>query len=102
MDAAYLQKVNSLVQAGRESLAHELSVTFVEEVSGAGSQPQHGRRPAGRRTPTRGDNGRPRGQAGNRLGRIGRFTRSSLDRFDRYTLDVFNPGMPYRPRLDRG
>jgi hypothetical protein len=24
-----------------------------------------------------------------------------LRRFDRYTLDVFNPGRPYRPRLDR-
>jgi hypothetical protein len=25
-----------------------------------------------------------------------------LHRFDRYTLEVFNPGMPYRPRVDRG
>ena len=25
-----------------------------------------------------------------------------LRRFDRYTLDVFNPGQPYRPRVERG
>lgn len=24
-----------------------------------------------------------------------------LRRFDRYTLDVFNPASPYRPRVDR-
>jgi hypothetical protein len=34
---------------------------------------------------------------------MGRFTRRSLDRFDRYTLVVFNPASPYRPdvRSDR-
>jgi hypothetical protein len=29
---------------------------------------------------------------------MGRFTRRSLDRFDRYTLEVFNPVSPYRPK----
>jgi hypothetical protein len=29
-------------------------------------------------------------------------TRAWLRRLDAYTLEVFNPGMPYRPRPDRG
>jgi hypothetical protein len=32
---------------------------------------------------------------------MGRFTRRSLDRFDRYTLEAFNPGPPYRSAADR-
>jgi hypothetical protein len=28
-------------------------------------------------------------------------TRTWLRRFDAYTLEVFNPGLPYRPRRDR-
>jgi hypothetical protein len=28
--------------------------------------------------------------------------RTWLRRFDAYTLEVFNPGRPYRPRPDRG
>jgi hypothetical protein len=32
---------------------------------------------------------------------VGRFTRSSIERFDRYTLEVFNAGSPYRSRDDR-
>jgi hypothetical protein len=28
--------------------------------------------------------------------------RAWLRRLDGYTLEVFNPGMPYRPRHDRG
>jgi len=92
MHAAYAQKANSLVQADRDALAHELSDTFVEESAGAAA---HTRRDAGRRTPTRDQNGRrPGGES--RLSRMGRITRSSLDRFDRYTLDVFNAGQPYR------
>jgi hypothetical protein len=31
---------------------------------------------------------------------IGRLTRSSLERFDRYTLEVFNPAAPDRTRDD--
>ncbi|PRY50083.1 hypothetical protein LY71_104119 [Geodermatophilus tzadiensis] len=27
--------------------------------------------------------------------------RALLRRFDQYTLEVFNPGLPYRPRTDR-
>jgi hypothetical protein len=100
MHAAYAQKANSLVQAGREDLAHELSEAFVEESAGArtaGShvEPVNARRTAGRRTPTRGQSGR-RPEADTRLGRMSRLTRSSLDRFDRYTLDVFNAGSSYR------
>jgi hypothetical protein len=87
MHAAYVQKANSLVQAGREILAHELAESFAEESTGA-------RRAPGRRTPTRGQGGR-RPEADTRLGRLSRITRSSLRRFDRHTLDVFNPGSPY-------
>jgi hypothetical protein len=32
---------------------------------------------------------------------MGRFTRRSLARFDRYTLEVFNPAPPFRPQNDR-
>jgi hypothetical protein len=45
--------------------------------------------------------GRPPGQAATGLARVGRFTRRSLARFDRYTLEVFNPGSPFRPQTDR-
>lgn len=85
MHAEYLRKANSLVEAGRDDLAHELAESFAQESGSA-------RRPAGRRTtPTRGEGGRrPAG------GPLGQFTRSSLRRLDRYTLDVFNPGAPYR------
>ena len=87
MHADYLQKANSLVEAGRDDLAHELADTFAEETAGA-------RRTAGRGTPTRGQGGRRPG-SDTRLGRMSRITRSSLHRFDRYTLDVFNAGTPY-------
>ena len=83
MHAEYLHKANSLIQAGRDDLAHELAETFAQESGSA-------RRPAGRRTPTRGHGGRRPGP-----GTLGRITRSSLHRFDRYTLDVFNPGAPH-------
>jgi hypothetical protein len=88
MHADYLQKANSLVQAGRDHLAHELAESFAEESAGVSAG---ARRTTGRRTPTRGQGGR-RPEAATRLGRI---TRSSLNRFDRYTLDVFNAGAPY-------
>lgn len=93
MHAAYAQKANSLVEADRDDLANELSDTFVEETSGA--QPQ-ARRDVGRRTPTRDASGRRPGGAAGRFRRMGRITRNSLNRFDRYTLDVFNAGSPYR------
>jgi hypothetical protein len=83
MHAEYLYKANSLIEAGRDDLAHELAESFAQESGSA-------RRPAGRRTPTRGQDGR-RPEAG----RLARITRNSLSRFDRYTLDVFNPGAPY-------
>jgi hypothetical protein len=94
MHAAYTQKANSLVEAGREDLARELAETFAEETAG-GVEPAPARRATGRRTPTRGQGGR-RPEADTRLGRMSRLTRSSLNRFDRYTLDVFNAGSPYR------
>ena len=84
MHADYLQKANSLVEAGRDDLARELAASFAEESSGA-------RRAAGRRSPNRSHAGR-RPEAESRLGRMSRITRSSLHRFDRYTLDVFNAG----------
>jgi hypothetical protein len=101
MHAAYVQKVNSVVEAGREGLAHELAHAFAEESAEARVTEPHGesgRRTAGRRTPGRGPDGRRPGRPTTRLGRI---TRSSLDRFDRYTLEVFNAGSPYRSLDER-
>lgn len=92
MSAAYTEKVNAAVQADREHLAYELAEqTFAEELSGieaAGTHHTPERRPAGRRTPPRNHGGRPPTM-------LGRLTRRSLDRFDRYTLDVFNPRPPH-------
>jgi hypothetical protein len=93
MHAAYVQKANSLVEAGQEELVHELAQTF--DAESAAREATGARRVAGRRTPTRGETGR-RPEADTRLGRMSRITRSSLNRFDRYTLDVFNAGSPYR------
>jgi hypothetical protein len=93
MQAAYAQKVNSLVQADREDLALELSDAFVAELQNAHP---NARRDAGRRTPTRDGSGRRPGGDESRLRRMGRITRTSLNRFDRYTLDVFNAGSSYR------
>ena len=92
MHADYLHKTNAAVEAGRDDLAHELAESFAQESAAATGA----RRAVGRRTPTRGQDGR-RPQGDHRLGRI---TRRSLSRFDRYTLDVFNPGAPYG-RSDR-
>jgi hypothetical protein len=98
MHAAYVQKVNAAVEAGRDDLAEELATTtFADDAAeqGADLTVVHERRAAGRRTPTRGGSGR-RPESATRLSRLGRITRTSLDRFDRYTLDVFNAGIPYR------
>jgi hypothetical protein len=106
MHPAYVQKVNPVVEAGREGLAHELAQIFAEESSGGSATGARvgsasGRRGTGRPTPIRGSSSRPPGQATTRLGTVGRFTRSSIERFDRYTLEVFNAGSPYRSRDDR-
>ncbi len=98
---AHAQKANPVVEAGRDDLAHDLSEKSSQTHAGASLDRTRGRRPAGRGTPSRDRNGRPPGQTDTRLGRLGRLTRRSLDRFDRYTLDVFNPGVPYRPNTDR-
>ena len=90
MHAAYVHKVNAVVAAGNDDLAHELADSFDRE-SANGHAAKADRRSAGRHTPGRGRGGRP-------PGRVGRFTRRSLERFDRYTLEVFNPGAPYRTR----
>ena len=80
MHAAYVQKVNAAVQADREGLAHELAErTFAEESRDPAA---HGARQ------------RPIGE------RLGRFARA-LDRFDAYTLEVFNPGAPSGRRAER-
>jgi hypothetical protein len=75
MHAEYVGKVNALVAADREGLAHELAEDYRQECAGrdATAEPDASRRPAGRT----------------------RRTRESLRRFDRYTLDVFNPRPPY-------
>jgi hypothetical protein len=70
----YVGKVNALVAAGRDGLAHELAEAYGEE-SGVAGAPAAPRLPAAWK----------------------RRTRDSLRRFDRYTLDVFNPRPPYGP-----
>jgi hypothetical protein len=70
-----------------------------------GTESRHIRMPAapratGRRTPTRDRSDRRPGQAATRLSRVGQFTRTSIERFDRYTLDVFDPVPPFRPDAD--
>ena len=96
MRAAYVHKVNSAVQAGRDGLAHELAErTFAEETS-APTFPTHPIRLTSRPNQNRTHGGRPPGQGASTLRRMSRFTRRSLKRFDQYTLEVFNPGAPYR------
>ena len=101
MSAAYTEKVNAAVQADREGLAYELAEqTFHEEMAGLESERAHlvpERRSAGRRLATRSPGNRP-------TATLGRLTRRSLERFDRYTLDVFNPRPPhalYAPQSDQ-
>jgi hypothetical protein len=95
MHAAYVHKVNAVVGSGNDDLARELADSFDEESAGQHAVRAHAdRRSAGRHTPGRGRGGRP-------PGRVGSFTRRSLERFDRYTLDVFNAGHHYRTRDDR-
>jgi hypothetical protein len=79
MHAAYVQKVNAAVQADREGLAHEAERTFAEESLDPAML-------SGRQRPIR--------------ERLGRFARA-LDRFDAYTLEVFNPGAPSSRRTER-
>jgi hypothetical protein len=100
MSAAYTEKVNAAVQADREGLAYELAEqTFPAELAGPQSEGAHlvaERRSAGHRLATRSAGNRPPAT-------LGRLTRRSLARFDRYTLDVFNPRPPhalYAPRSD--
>ena len=94
MHAAYVSKANALVEAGRDELTAELAADFAAE---SGHASQGTRRSAGRGAPGRGEDGRRPG----RTARLGGLTRTSLRRFDRYTLDVFNAGSPYRSRDDR-
>ena len=76
--AAYVHKVNSLVTTGDDDLVIELAHAFDEETAGSARSLRAGR-----------------------PGRVGTLARNSLARFDRYTLDVFNAGSPYRSRDDR-
>ena len=75
MHQAYVGKVNALVAAGREGLARELAEAYREEsaIGDATAALAAPRPPAA----------------------WSRRTRDSLRRFDRYTLEVFNPGPPY-------
>lgn len=68
MHSAYLTKVNSLVEAGRDDLVPELSETFTAESAGLRSP---GRRGAGHAPGAR------------RPARLRRLTRTSLQRFAR-------------------
>jgi|tagenome__1003787_1003787.scaffolds.fasta_scaffold20544961_2 hypothetical protein len=63
MEAAYVHKVNSVLEADRPGLAQELADAFAAEFSGAAAAPRDRSRHAGTR--------------------LGRFTRRSLRRSDR-------------------
>jgi hypothetical protein len=90
MHPASVHEINDVVGAGHDDLALELAEEFAAEPAGA-RQTERGRRSTGRGTPSRDGSGRPPGSAGTRL-------RRSLERFDRYTLEVFNAGSPVRPQ----
>jgi hypothetical protein len=94
MRPAHVHRVDSAVRADWER-------TAVEESSAPPVAGDLIRRTAGRRSPARTHGGRPPGQPASTLSRMGRFTRRSLTRFDRYALDLFDPGAPYRPHGDR-
>ncbi len=93
MRAAYLHKVNSVVEAGRDDLADELATAYAREAAAARPAAAHTRRPGGGRgTPARTRTGSPTKSA-----TPGRGVRAMIRRFDRYTLEVFNAGTPTRP-----
>lgn len=75
---AYAQKISTAVAAGRDDLVREFAEAYERE-----SAELTGTRMLERR-PTRGSR-----------------ARESLRRFDRYTLEVMNPGHPYPRRTDR-
>ena len=81
MHQAYVGKVNALVAAGREGLSQELAETYRVEsgIADATAAPAASRPSAA----------------------WSQRTRDSLRRFDRYTLDVFNPPPPYGPGMAR-
>ena len=104
MPALYVQKADSTVQPGlARELAPESAVaeSTVEQGSGPHVDPTRERRTAGRRSPGGTRGGRRPGSGTSTLTRMGRLTRQSLAGLDRYTLDVFNPGPPFRTRPDR-
>lgn len=94
MHAEHVHKINAVVASGNDDPARELAQSVVEESASGPPASPHDRRSTGRPTSARGHGGRP-------PGRLSRFTRRSLERFDRYTLDVFNAGRPYRSQDDR-
>lgn len=94
MRAAYVHKVNSVVEAGRDDLADELATAFAEESSAPRSPQVRTRRPSGGRgTPARTRTGSPTTRSATPGGGV----RAMMRRIDRYTLDVFNAGTPTRP-----
>jgi hypothetical protein len=94
MRAAYVHKVNSVVEAGRDDLADELATAFAHEAAAPRLPVGHSRRPGGGRgTPARTRTGSPTSQSTAPGGGV----RGLIRRFDRYTLDVFNAGTPTRP-----
>jgi hypothetical protein len=95
---AYVEKVSAAVTAGRDDLVHEFAAAFEREAAELTGASAGARRLE--RRPTRWGLRARTGAttpAGNRTSR----TRETLRRFDRYTLEVMNPGHPYRSRPDR-
>ena len=95
MRAAYVHKVNSVVEAGRDDLADELATAFAHELAAPRSAEGRTRRAsASRGTPARTRTGSPT----TRSAAPGGGVRAVIRRLDRYTLEVFNAGTPVRPR----
>ena len=86
---AYARKVSNAVAADRDDLVREFAQAYAAETGQLGTTPPGHllERRSGRRAP------RP----GSWTARAG----ESLRRFDRYTLEVMNPGHPYRRGTDR-
>ena len=86
---AYAQKVSSAVAADRDDLVREFAQAYAAETGQTGTtSPGHLlERRSGRRAL----------RSGGWTARAG----ETLRRFDSYTLQVMNPGHPYRARSDR-
>ena len=100
MHAAYVAKVNAVVGADQEDLAHELAEDYAAEATTARPAARSAQRPTGRNRRRPQGTGAGSARPGTPARRWTERTRETLRRFDRYTLDVFNPRTPHALRAD--